>query len=54
MKHAPDPPYRRHRLPAKATADAAWLCLRFRLSLRIVEEIFAAYGIEVSQVRGFV
>jgi len=43
-----DPLYRRHRFPTEVIAQAVWLCLRFPLSLRMVEDLLAASGIIVS------
>ena len=43
-----DPLYRRHRYPAEVIGYAVWLYFRFPLSLRMVEEMLAARGIEVS------
>lgn len=40
--------YKRHRFPADVIRQAAWLYLRFTLSLRDVEELMAARGVEVS------
>ncbi len=40
--------YRRHRFPAEIIAHAVWLYFRFRLSLRMVEDMLAARGITVS------
>src|SRR5829696_8762704 len=40
--------YARHRFPAKVISYAIWLYFRFPLSLRMVEEMLAARGIEVS------
>jgi putative transposase len=48
MKQPLDPLYRRHRFPAEAISYAVWLYYRFPLSLRMVEEMLAARGIEVS------
>jgi len=48
MKHACDPLYRRHRFPADVISYAVWLYFRFPLSLRMVEEMLAARGIDVS------
>jgi putative transposase len=48
MKHARDPLYRRHRFPADVISYAVWLYFRFPLSLRMVEEMLAARGIDVS------
>ena len=39
---------RRHRFPAEVISHATWLYFRFPLSLRMVEEMLAARGIEVS------
>jgi putative transposase len=43
-----DPLYRRHRFPAEVIGYAIWLYFRFPLSLRMVEEMLAARGIDVS------
>jgi putative transposase len=43
-----DPLYRRHRFPAEIIAHAVWLYFRFRFSLRMVEDMLAARGINVS------
>ena len=40
--------FRRHRFPAEVIRHAVWLYFRFSLSLRDVEEMLAARGIEVS------
>jgi putative transposase len=40
--------YTRHRFPAEVISLAVWLYFRFPLSLRMVEEMLAARGIEVS------
>jgi putative transposase len=40
--------YARHRFPAEVISHAIWLYFRFPLSLRMVEEMLAARGIEVS------
>jgi putative transposase len=40
--------YTRHRFPAEVISHAVWLYFRFPLSLRMVEEMLAARGIEVS------
>jgi putative transposase len=40
--------YARHRFPAEVISYAVWLYFRFPLSLRMVEEMLAARGIEVS------
>jgi putative transposase len=42
------PHYRRHRFPAEIIAHAVWLCFRFPLSLRMVENLLAARGIDLS------
>ena len=48
MQQPRDPVYRRHRFPAEVISHAVWLYFRFPLSLRMVEEMLAARGIEVS------
>jgi putative transposase len=48
MKSPRDPRYARHRFPAEVISHAVWLYFRFPLSLRMVEEMLAARGIEVS------
>ena len=48
MKHARDPLYHRHRFPRDVISYAVWLYFRFPLSLRMVEEMLAARGIDVS------
>ena len=48
MKQTRDALYRRHRFPAEIIGYAVWLYFRFPLSLRMVEEILAARGIDVS------
>jgi hypothetical protein len=48
MKLTRDPRYARHRFPAEAISYAEWLYFRFPLSLRMVEEMLAARGIEAS------
>src|SRR5918994_1070489 len=40
--------YARHRFPAEVISHAVWLYFQFPLSLRMVEEMLAARGIEVS------
>jgi len=40
--------YARHRFPAELISYAVWLYFRFPLSLRMVKEMLAARGIEVS------
>ena len=40
--------YRKHRVPPKIISHAVWLCHRFSLSLREVEELLAERGITVS------
>ena len=40
--------YRRHRFPRDVIALAVWLYYRFPLSLRMVEEMLASRGVEVS------
>ena len=48
MKSSRQPRYARHRFPAEVISHAVWLYFRFPLSLRMVEEMLAARGIEVS------
>jgi putative transposase len=48
MKKTRPPHYARHRFPAEVVSHAIWLYFRFPLSLRMVEEMLAARGIEVS------
>ena len=48
MKSTHHPRYSRHRFPAEVISHAVWLYFRFPLSLRMVEEMLAARGIEVS------
>jgi putative transposase len=48
MKSIRTPRYARHRFPAEVISYAIWLYFRFPLSLRMVEEMLAARGIEVS------
>jgi putative transposase len=43
-----DSRYRRHRFPPEVISMAVWLYFRFPLSLRMVEEMLAARGIDVS------
>jgi len=40
--------FKRHRFPAEVIRQAVWLYFRFSLSLRDVEELMAARGIDVS------
>ena len=40
--------YRGHRFPRDVIAMAVWLYYRFPLSLRMVEEMLAARGVEVT------
>src|SRR5580704_8391905 len=40
--------YRRHRFPAEIIQHAIWLCLRFTLSYRDVEELLAERGLDIS------
>lgn len=40
--------YKRHRFPPQIIAHAVWLCYRFPLSLRLVEEMLLERGIVVS------
>jgi putative transposase len=48
LKKTRHPRYARHRFPAEVISYAVWLYFRFPLSLRMVEEMLAARGIEVS------
>jgi putative transposase len=48
MKSPRDPRYARDRFPAEVISHAVWLYFRFPLSLRMVEEMLAGRGIEVS------
>src|SRR3954470_7761509 len=45
---ASPPSYAGHRFPAEVISHAVWLYFRFPLSLRMVEEMLAARGIDVS------
>ena len=40
--------FKRHRYPAEVIRHAVWLYFRFSLSLRDVEELLAARGVDVS------
>jgi putative transposase len=40
--------FKRHRFPPEVIRYAVWLCFRFTLSLRDIEELLAQRGIEVS------
>ena len=48
MRTPRDPIYAGHRYPAEIISYAVWLYFRFRLSLRMVEEMLAARGISVT------
>ncbi|MGF7178131.1 IS6 family transposase [Azospirillum doebereinerae] len=48
MTTRPDPHYAGSRYPAAIITTAVWLYFRFPLSLRMVEELLAAWGITVS------
>jgi putative transposase len=48
MKPPRHPRYTRYRFPAEVISHAIWLYFRFPLSLRMVEEMLVARGIEVS------
>src|SRR5215207_8495081 len=48
MKSTRHPRYARHRFPPEVISHAVWLYFRFPLSLRMVEEMLAARGIEMS------
>jgi hypothetical protein len=47
-KQASTPSYKRHRFPSEIIAHAVWLCYRFALSYRDMEELRAALGVLVS------
>jgi putative transposase len=48
MTSAAKSPYAGHRFPGEVISHAVWLYFRFPLSLRMVEEMLAARGIDVS------
>ena len=48
MTAATKSPYAGYRFPGEVISHAVWLYFRFPLSLRMVEEMLAARGIEVS------
>src|SRR3954451_21003721 len=48
MRPATKSPYAGYRFPGEIISHAVWLYFRFPLSLRMVEEMLAARGIEVS------
>ena len=48
MTTPPAPSYAGYRFPAEVISYAVWLYFRFPLSLRMVEEMLAVRGIEVS------
>jgi putative transposase len=48
MNSTHHPRYVHHRFPAEVISHAGWLYFRFPLSLRMVEEMLAARGIQVS------
>src|SRR3954470_7475602 len=48
MTSAAKSPYAGYRFPAEVISHAVWLYFRFPLSLRMVEEMLAACGIDVS------
>src|SRR4051812_44347346 len=48
MASAAKSPYAGYRFPGEVISHAVWLYFRFPLSLRMVEEMLAARGIEVS------
>ncbi|MGQ3213755.1 IS6 family transposase [Shinella sp.] len=48
MTEFPAAHFRRHRFPAEIITHAVWLCFRFPLSLRDVEDLLAERGINVS------
>jgi putative transposase len=41
-------PYRRHRFPAEIISHCVWLCFRFTLSFRDIEEILAIRGVTLT------
>ena len=43
--------YKRHRFPPQIIAHVVWLYVRFNLSLREVEEMMLARGVDVSTIR---
>ena len=43
--------YRRHRFPAEIIQRAVWLCFRFPLSYRDVEDLLAERGVDVDFLR---
>ena len=40
--------YMRHRFPPQIISNVVWLCARFHLSLRKVEELMLEGGVDVS------
>src|SRR4051812_20540170 len=48
MTPATKSPYAGYRFPGEVISQAVWLYFRFPLSLRMVEEMLAARGIDVS------
>src|SRR3954452_19122824 len=48
MTSAAQSPYAGYRFPGEVISHAVWLYFRFPLSLRMVEEMLAARGIDVS------
>ena len=48
MTPAAKSPYAGYRFPGEVISHAVWLSFRFPLSLRMVEEMLAARGIDVS------
>jgi putative transposase len=48
MTSAATSPYAGYRFPGEIISRAVWLYFRFPLSLRMVEEMLAARGIDVS------
>src|SRR4051795_8063365 len=49
MTFTAKPPYTGYRFPGEVISHAVWLYFRFPLSLRMVEEMLAARGIDVSR-----
>ncbi|CAN1570263.1 hypothetical protein MCEMIH16_03160 [Caulobacteraceae bacterium] len=41
--------FKRHRFPPDMIRHAVWLCFRFTLSIRDVEELLEQRGVEVSR-----
>jgi putative transposase len=41
-------PYKRRRFPAELISHGVWLCFRFRLSYRDLEQLMAARGVTLT------